>query len=80
MNTESPQTGPHAIQRATSVIIILHFILCVLPFLRERGPIIRSYPAREEGQVELLGRRLNDLARPDAAARAGTVSIQILHS
>ena len=32
---------------------------------------------RKEGQVELRGRRPNDLALPDAAVLAGSVSIQI---
>ena len=35
------------------------------------NPVVRGFPVREEGQVELLGRRLNILARTDLAAPWG---------
>ena len=41
--------------------------------LCERTLNVRGFPVREESQVELLGRRLHDLARHDAAVSAATV-------
>ena len=34
-----------------------------LPQVVRANPVVRGFPLREEGQVELLGRRLTDLAQ-----------------